>query len=217
MRHAVVVGSAPVEPDHLRQLCRDAQWVICADGGAAAALDAGIVPTKVVGDFDSLSPERQQHLARLAVQIDLHPPQKDQTDAELALEVALAQQPEAITLTGVLGGRRSDHAVGNLLLLTLGTLRHVHVTLDEERVEAFVVWKERRFAGRPMEYVSLLPISDVVEDIHTEGLRYALQGESLLRGHTRGVSNELAAPTARIATGAGCLLVIHERLTAAAR
>jgi thiamine pyrophosphokinase len=214
MRHVVIIGSAPVDAAHLRLLCRDAPWVICADGGAASTLGAGIVPACVVGEFVSLSAYRRRMLELLPVQFEPPPPEKDQTDGELALDLALAQGPETITLTGVLGGRRADHAAGNLLLLTLDSLRHLRVTIDEGRTEAFVVWEERHFTGRPMEYVSLLPISDVVEHVRTDGLRYPLQGEALMRGHTRGVSNELAAPAARIAVGSGCLLVIHERLVA---
>lgn len=214
MPKVVIVGSAPVDLEHLRRLCRGAAQVICADGGAGSVLAAGIMPTAVVGDFDSLAERDRKALASLPIAVYRHSPEKDQTDLELALQLAMERAVGRIFMVGVLGGRRTDHGVGNLLLLSLESLASTDVIIDEGRTEACVVRRQRRFFGSPGDYISLLPISEEVRGISTEGLRYPLRDESLWRGHTRGVSNEFVATSAMVIVSEGCLLVIHERAAA---
>ncbi len=48
--------------------------------------------------------------------------------------------------------------------------------------------------------------------MRTEGLRYPLAGEDLDPGTTRGVSNELIAPSARVSVQTGVLLAIQPDL-----
>src|SRR5699024_12586125 len=47
---------------------------------------------------------------------EIHPPEKDKTDLEIALQKALSLEPDRIYLIGVTGGRL-DHALINLQLL----------------------------------------------------------------------------------------------------
>jgi thiamine pyrophosphokinase len=48
----------------------------------------------------------------------------------------------------------------------------------------------------------------------TVGLRYPLNGDTLVRGSTRGISNELIGEQASIEVKDGCLLVRHEHRAA---
>ena len=48
-------------------------------------------------------------------------------------------------------------------------------------------------------------------DVRTEGLTYPLSGEPLLRSATRGISNSMDGPEARVTHGEGALLLIHYR------
>lgn len=210
--HVVIVGSAPADPDHVRQVAQGARAVICADGGADAVLAAGIVPALVVGDLDSISPTSKDRLRALGVRIVQHPPEKDQTDLELAVAHAVALGPARLSMLGVLGGRRFDHAMGNVLLLAHPLLREIDARILDADAETLVVGQERTIHGRCGEYVSLIPLTPRVEGVRTEGLRYPLRDEPLVQGSTRGVSNELAAEEATVRVAAGCLLLVHERL-----
>jgi thiamine pyrophosphokinase len=207
----VIVGSAPVAATHLRRLAEAGSLLICADGGADVALRAGLRPDLVVGDMDSISAAARSRLVGEGVQCIQHPTAKDQTDLELAIDLALERRPARISITGALGGMRFDHTAGNLLLLALPAFRGVDVRIDEGVTEALVIWDRGSIAGRPGEYVSLLPLSPRVEGVRSTGLLYPLGGESLLQGHTRGVSNELEADRAVVTVESGCLLLIHER------
>ncbi len=66
-------------------------------------------------------------------------------------------------------------------------------------------------AGARATSVSLLPLTPEVENVRTEGLVYPLVGEALLQSATRGVSNAMTGPEARVTHGEGVLLVIHYR------
>jgi thiamine pyrophosphokinase len=56
--------------------------------------------------------------------------------------------------------------------------------------------------------VSLVPLGGPARGLRTEGLRYPLRGEDLQAGSTRGISNELTAPSATVEVAAGALLVV---------
>ena len=208
--HVVIVGSAPVAAGLLASLAASANSLICADGGADAALAAGLRPDLVIGDLDSIGPATLESLRTRAVRFEEHPAAKDQTDLELALEHALRSRPSRITIAGGLGGGRFDHSLGNVLLLALPQLRGVDVRLVDARTEVLATWDTATIRGGQGEYLSLLPLTAQVEGITTAGLLYPLRDESLLQGHTRGVSNELTAAEATITVRAGCLLIAHQ-------
>lgn len=212
--HVLIVASAPVDPALLTARAQMAGALICADGGAEPVFAAGLRPDLVVGDMDSITPSLRDRLMSEDILVVQHPPEKDQTDMELAIEHALAYAPTHLTILGALGGARLDHTVGNLLLLAQSSLRAIDIRMETERSEALAVWSEREVTGAVGEYVSLLPLTASVEGIQTSGLRYALHGEALMQGYARGVSNELTAERATITVSSGCLLVIHERMRA---
>lgn len=208
--HVLIVGSAPVDPTRLRDLAAEAEYLICADGGGDAALTAGLAPDLLLGDMDSISSAGRERLRQSGTRMLQHPSEKDKTDLELALDEALSRQPARITITGALGGARLDHTLGNLLLLSLPALRGVETRIVDGETWACATWSRAEIAGRAGDYVSLLPITDEVEGARTEGLRYSLHGETLKRGHTRGVSNELLGAAASVEISAGCLLIVRE-------
>jgi thiamine pyrophosphokinase len=129
---------------------------------------------------------------------------------ELALDCALTYLPSTITIVGGIGGQRLDHTLGNVMLLALPSLRDIDVRLADDSGVILAVWTSRVITGSPGDYVTLLPLTQAVEGIVTDGLRFALHGETLFQGSTRGVSNEMLSAKARIDVSAGCLLVRHE-------
>ncbi len=208
--HVLIVGSAPSDPEQLRQLHEEAQYFICADGGGDAAQRAGLTPDLLLGDMDSISTDNLSRLRADGVRVVEHRPDKDKTDMELALDTALALGATRITIAGALGGSRLDHSLGNLLLLSLPSLREIDVRMVSGATEALAVWTQGTLRGRTGDYVSLFPLTDQVRGVFTDGLRYPLHGDTLFRASTRGVSNELVQATASVAVAEGCLLVVRE-------
>jgi thiamine pyrophosphokinase len=207
----LIVGSAPIAASDLASYCARADLIICADGGGTTMVNVGLRPSVLIGDMDSIASAARRFLVESGALVIEHPPEKDKTDLELALDYALTQGPASITIAGGLGGERLDHSMGNLLLLALPALCDIDVRLVDHTAEALCIWTQRQIQGSPGDYVSLLPLTPTVDGVRTSGLRYPLHGERLIQGHTRGVSNELVETLATISVASGCLLAIHQR------
>lgn len=69
-------------------------------------------------------------------------------------------------------------------------------------------------AGAVGEVVTLLAIGGDAGGVRTRGLRYALGGETLVLGSSRGVSNEIASRPASVTLASGTLLVVEGALSA---
>ncbi len=194
---------------------RAGDWIVAADGGAARALAWGLTPHLVIGDMDSLPGDIRSDLEKQGCRFILHPRDKDETDLELALRhVARAGATEIIIL-GAMGGR-TDHAFANVLLLTLPFLAGVAVRIVSEGEEISLVrgGESLQLTGQRGDLVSLLPLGGDAHGVMTEGLAWALEDETLFFGRSRGVSNEMTAPQARIGVEEGFLLVIHRKTAA---
>ena len=209
--HAVVVaGSLPADELDLASVAA-CDLLVAVDGGADALRRAGLVPSVLVGDLDSISPAALDDLRSLGVEVITLPTAKDETDTEAALRLAVDRGATDIKVFNALGGPRLDHLVGNLLVLPAPWLAPVRVVLVDGRHEAFLVRGDSPVQGRVGDTISLLPLTSTVEDVWTQGLLYPLRGEPLRQGQTRGVSNEMTGGHARVTHGPGELLLIRYR------
>jgi thiamine pyrophosphokinase len=190
-----------------------ARLVVAADGGAVKALALGLTPDVVVGDGDSLPPERLADLRSAGVEVIVYAPEKDESDTELALREALARGGDPVVITGAFGGERLEHSIANLLLLTLPSVAERDVSLvhgpSVVRVIGVRGMDELTITGEAGDYVSLLPLTEVVDGVTTTGLRYPLDDATLEQGSTRGLSNELLGKECLVRTASGRLAVIH--------
>lgn len=202
----VVAGGNPPRPDAVLAVPLGAR-VIAADRGLEHARALGLEVTVAIGDFDSASPEAVATAAAAGTGIERHPADKDATDLELALDAALALGPARILVLAGDGGRL-DHLLSMLLLL--GSPRYGSVQLDARvgRAHVHVVRGERALEGTPGELISLLALHGPA-DVRTQGLAYALAGETLEPGSSLGVSNTFATAIARIVVERGVLLAVR--------
>lgn len=182
--------------------------VIAADGGAEHALRLGLHVDRVVGDLDSLPRATAATLAEAGAAIEHHPVDKDKTDFELALDAALALQPDRIVVVGSATGRL-DHALAQLTVLTSELLSGVEVDALLGTALLHVVRARRVLEGRKGELLSLLALPGAASGVTTAGLEYRLDGETLPAGVGRGVSNVFAAERAEITVEDGVILVVR--------
>ncbi|HEV2250697.1 MAG TPA: thiamine diphosphokinase [Candidatus Limnocylindria bacterium] len=210
MRALVVLDGDPLGSDAwLTGLARSADVVIAADGGADRLAGSGRRPDLVVGDMDSLAPDTKRALERSGVSFEIHPDDKEQTDAELALVAAVDRGADEIVVVGAFGGARLDHLLGNLMLLAHEDFAAIDVALVTERAtfRSLLGPGILELEGAPGDWVTLEPLSEVARGVATDGLRYPLRHEDLVRGSTRGVSNELTERRGSVEVGDGLLLV----------
>jgi thiamine pyrophosphokinase len=204
----VFAGGNPV-PLPLRDELPEPDRVIAADSGHENAIALGFDVDVIVGDFDSLSPGSPVAGGTRRVR---HPEDKDATDLELALELAVAEAPRRIVLVGAEGGR-FDHELAALTVV--GSPRWAGVPeIEWVRSDAhvYVIRKTIRIQGDPGAYVSLLAVGGDAVGITTTGLVWALKGETLRSGSSRGASNQFGSPEATIRVEEGALVAVVPRL-----
>lgn len=186
-----------------------ADMYIAADSGAAAALSQGCIPAFVVGDFDSLDDITMQSLREQGSQIIPVAVEKDETDTELAVQLAIEQGASEITLLGALGGERFDHTMANILLLAGFETPPLHIIDGPSTCWLLRAPGSTSIVGSEGDLLSLLPLTGDARGIQTRGLYYPLRGETLYFGKPRGVSNVLTEERAEVSLESGLLLVIH--------
>lgn len=204
----VVAGGAPISPALVASVPRSAR-VVAADSGVAQCHALGWTVDVAVGDFDSLAPELVDRLDHLAGEVRRYDVDKDATDLELALEVALESSPARVLVAGLEGGR-PDHALANLLVAASGRFASVEIELVLERGRAWVV-RERLTGIWPASAVlSVVPVhGDATVSI--SGVHWPLDRTLLVAGSTRGVSNEAAGGPVELTVHAGTVLCITPR------
>ena len=193
------------------------ELVVAADGGWDKAVSLGLRPDLLVGDADSLPEARYLALAANGVPIERSAAAKDESDAELALLAALRRGAIHVTVLGALGGKRFDHALANVGLLSLPGSRRATVELLDGTTRVRLLSapgpEEKmvrcRLDGPTGDLVSLLPLGLPALGVTTHGLRYALHDEALPPGPARGLSNVRTAVDASVTLRGGCLLIVE--------
>jgi len=185
-------------------------FIICADGGTRHAFALNLKPDLVIGDMDSIQKDHWQKLEETGISIELFPPDKNETDLELALNRAFELEPKEIIIIAALGGRL-DQTLGNLALLSNTQDTAIKIRLDDGVEEIFFCRDQVQVQGRSGDIVSLLPWGSPVHGVQTQRLKWLLNNEILYPEKTRGISNEMLNDTASIKISSGNLLVIHTR------
>lgn len=193
--------------DFYKGVIKENDYIICADGGTNHALAIGVTPQLVVGDLDSIDGEVLKSLESKKTKLLTYPQEKDEADLELALLEACQREPKEIIILGALG-KRIDHLMGNLMVLTLPLKKGIPTKIIDENHEIYLINKELELEGNRGDFLSLFPLSADVQGITTQGLKYPLNDEILYLGPTRGLSNEFIETLAKITIRQGLLLVI---------
>jgi len=209
-RVVIFANGAVADADRVRGLVAPSDSILCADGGTRHALELGLHPDMVIGDLDSMTGEDREAVENAGVEIKAYPRDKNETDLELAVREALRREASRIMIVGALG-RRLDHTIGNIAMLTDPALAELDVRLDDGLEEVRLCRAEMLLTGNAGDIVSLLPWGGDVQGVRTEGLQWPLWDETLHADKTRGISNEMLGPTARVRIAGGLLLIVHRR------
>lgn len=213
---AVIIANGEINrPSSILSDLNEDDVIIAADGGAHHCLAAGLWPDFVIGDMDSITTPVINQLRENGTQLVLYPRDKDQTDLELALSLAAEKGFKDALLLGMFGGRL-DQSLANLLLLTRNEWQDLRLIISNEPDTAYLMrgQDEISLQGNPGDIISLIPLSNLVENVSTQGLRWPLDHADLRFGTTLSISNELLDINARVQIGMGNLLLIHRDTTA---
>ena len=202
----ILLGGDLVATPRLAAQCAGAR-VIAADSGIRNAGVGGLVPELWVGDFDSATDEDfRQHAS---VPRRTFPAAKDQTDGELAVDIAVAEGATSLILAGAFGGARADHA---FLHLTLGLRlaeRGVATLLtsgDQEGRPVPLGWSDWDYERGTL--FSILGFGDLVQ-LSVAGAAWPLDRIAMPFGSSLTISNQVTGKL-RVGLGNGrAMLVAH--------
>lgn len=184
-------------------------FVVAADAGAVEAHRLGLHVDVLVGDMDSVPSDVREKVAREGGEVRVFPTHKDATDLELAMDVAIEGGARRILVLGGDGGRL-DHLLGNALLLASPRFARVQVDaiLGGTRLSVIRGRREITGYGGVGALVSLFAMGGPARGVRTTGLRWALHGEELTPGSSRGISNEFTAESASVDVSEGVVVTV---------
>lgn len=203
MRAVIFAGGSISDYGYTAGLLRDDDLIIAADSGYDHLKKMGIVPDIMIGDMDSVkSRPNGTQIIRLNVM-------KDETDTEAAARTAAARGADELLILGGIGSR-ADHSAANVLLLKRLADMRVSACIVNENNEIYYLEGRLTLPGKKGDLISILPLCEL-EGVVTSGLFYALDGDTLHFGSSRGISNVMTDDSCTVSAEAGCALVIKSR------
>ena len=189
------------------------QNIIAGDRGLEALYQLKIIPNHVVGDFDSVSPEILEFYKKQS-QIIFHTyhAEKDNTDTDIALKLAIRLKSSKITIMGALG-KRIDHALANIHILKDALEANIPSQIIDTHNRIYLINESIQLEKDKIygKYVSLIPLTSEVEGITLTGFKYPLENYTLPIGTSLGISNEIIEDRAHIKMKKGILIVIESK------
>lgn len=211
----VLAAGDPLPAAVLEAVAREidaATLTVAADGGLAHAERAGRTVDVLVGDLDSVDAAMLERARAAGTEVVRHPVDKDATDLDLTLGLVTQRwtgtEPPRVLVVGGHGGR-TDHLLGNLLLVASGRHAGLRITVWSGSETVTVVRDTALLARSAGAVVSLLAVNGPATGVTTRGLRFPLDGATLEPGSSLGISNELTGADAEVRVRSGVLLAIQ--------
>lgn len=212
MKRAIIfVNGNLSDLSQAKKIINKEDCLIAADGGANLIEKLKLTPNVVIGDMDSIKSKLLKKYKLIN-----YPRKKDKTDFELAVDYCLKNKFKEIIIFGILGDR-IDHMIANIFLIAKiqaqnqSASRRINIKIIEGKKEIFILSKEIVISGKINDEVSIVPVSEKLEGITTDGLYYRLIDNTLLFGSTKGVSNVMNKKIAKITIKKGIALITHLR------
>lgn len=213
----LIVSGGSADIAFLSDYCRQFsfRYIIAVDRGLETVRRLSLSPTHLVGDFDSVDETvLEEYRKDDTIVKERLIPEKDDTDTEHAMDMALESGCDTIILAAA-SGTRFDHTFANV---------HVLYKALERGIDAWMIDgnnKIRLISGKNLikkeglsgTYISLFPFSGVVRGVTLTGFKYPLKDRTLEPVSCFGlcVSNELLEDTGTIEMKEGILLLIESR------
>lgn len=203
---AFIFSGGEIFAEYIKERPEDGDIVICADSGYENAIKLGVRVNIIIGDLDSIG-----SYAYDADEVIKAPAEKDDTDTQLAVAVAMERGAREICIIGSTNGR-IDHTLS--LLATLEDLYG-------RRISACIVNGQNRvryvrnsgiiILRSDYKYFSVIALDDSVKGVSIDGAKYPLKSKELKRGYQFAVSNEIAKNCALINVKKGAVYIIESR------
>ena len=189
------------------------ETIIAVDNGLKLLNEINIKPNHIVGDFDTVNKEILDIYANDdSMKIHKFNPIKDNTDTDIAIRLAVELKSDEIIILGGIG-TRIDHVLGNIQVLKYALNNNVKCTIIDENNEIELINKTTILNKKDTDkkYISLIPLTEKVENINLKGFKYDLKNGELTIGSSLGISNEIEEEQAIIELDKGILIMIFSK------
>lgn len=194
-KKAVIVSGGSIDQSFGLQLLNEIkpEYIIGVDSGLKFLYTNRIMPTHIVGDFDSVDPAIIAYYKdETNIPVRQFNPVKDASDTEIGLRYALELGAEELFLLGATG-TRLDHVMANIQILKIA---------HDAGVKAYIVDNHNKISLKEKEinlkkqnsfgyYFSIFPFGGIVQDVTITGAKYPLEHYCLCPHDSRCVSNEI--------------------------
>lgn len=185
--------------------------VVAVDAGLEVLKKLQITPDEIVGDLDTVKPSILKEYADSPdIHMEIHKPEKDETDTELALLTAKRHGCDTVDMLGALGGRM-DHAISNIHLLYQFYKLGMHIFIYDEKNKIYLLGKGKTFHREELygRYISFLPMTEVSEGLTLKGFKYPLNLKTVYLGTSLCISNELSGDSGEMELQTGVLICVE--------
>lgn len=181
---------------------------IAADSGYKNAEKLGVKINILVGDFDSLDKSSLDGISKDTELIRV-PAEKDFTDTQLAVKIALERGAKGIVIIGGLGGRL-DHTLSNLAILQRLYADGVRAVMTDGHNRIRYIKSSSDLISRSkFKYISLIACDEKVKGVNIEGCKYPLKNATLSSLDQYAISNEILKNCAFISVKKGGIYIIE--------
>lgn len=166
-KNTLIVAGGKVNLDLLSNFINNSKpsIIIAVDKGLEALNVLNIIPNHIVGDFDSVSKHiLDEYTSNIKITVHSFNPKKDNTDTDIALELAISLQSSSITIIGGLGGR-IDHSLSNIHILTKALEAKIPCQILDENNRVFLLNSNFELTKDHVygKYISLIPLTSKVD------------------------------------------------------
>lgn len=189
------------------------ETIIAVDNGLKILNQVGERPNHIVGDFDTVNKEiLELYVNDTSIAIHKFNPIKDNTDTDIAIRLAVELMSDEIIIVGAIGSR-IDHVLGNIQVLKYALDNNVKCKIIDENNEIELINKMTILNKKDIDkkYISLIPLTEKVENINLKGFKYELENGVLTIGSSLGISNEIIEEQAIIQFDNGILIMIFSK------
>lgn len=226
--NAYIITGGDVLLQNIKIELEDSDIVIAADSGYETAVKLKLPVDVLVGDMDSIKSDIPKGVETVRL-----PSEKDVTDTEAAVELALERGAETICIIGGIG-TRVDHTLASLGILE-GIEGLFSAPLGKRR-KFFGLAKQARYARKVyasltngynrvrfirndsiiiprspyFKYLSLICADEFVKGVTIDGVKYPIKNTTLSRrSQYYTVSNEISGNCAFVSVRSGGIYIIE--------
>lgn len=208
----LVGGPEAMIPDYMQLESSATEW-IGVDRGALRLLKQGRIPTIALGDFDSISTSELTNIQAQVKDVRISQAEKDETDTEMALSVALNElKADEVIIYGATAGRL-DHLLANLWMVLqprfANEVRKIKLVDTQNSVEFYLPGEyviEKEADKNYLAFIGLTPVKQLT--LYDE--KYQLTDADFAFPISL-ASNEFVGETGRFSFSEGMIAVIQSK------